>query len=82
MGVAGYLSDPELTLYKGQTMVGYNDNWGQASNAALIQSLGWAPNYSNESAILIELQAGEYTFQLRGKNNGTGVGLIQVYDTN
>lgn len=82
MGIPGVLSDPELTLYNGQTVIGYNDNWGQAANAALIQSLGWAPSYTNESAILIDLPAGEYTFHLRGKSGGTGIGLVQVYDTN
>ena len=82
MGIPGVLSDPELTLYNGQTVIGYNDNWSQATNAALIQSIGWAPSFANESAILIDLPVGEYTFQLRGRSGGTGIGLVQVYDTN
>ena len=33
-----------------------------------------------ESAIRIALQAGNYTAVLSGKNNTTGVGLVEVYD--
>jgi hypothetical protein len=33
-----------------------------------------------ESAIRIALQPGNYTAVLSGKNNTTGVGLVEVYD--
>src|SRR5205814_2540960 len=35
-----------------------------------------------ESAICVTLDPGAYTAILRGKNNGTGVGLVEVYDLN
>jgi hypothetical protein len=33
-----------------------------------------------ESAIAITLPAGNYTALLAGENNGTGIGLVEVYD--
>ena len=34
-----------------------------------------------ESAIQMTLSPGAYTALLSGVNNGTGVGLVEVYDT-
>src|SRR5207237_4749718 len=36
----------------------------------------------NESGIVASLQPNAYTAVLAGKNGGTGVGLVEVYDTN
>ena len=41
---------------------------------------GLAPPNNLESAIRIALQSGNYTAILSGKNNTTGVGLVEVYD--
>lgn len=37
------------------------------------------PSDPAESAILSMLPAGNYTAVVRGKNNNTGVGLVEVY---
>ena len=39
-----------------------------------------APSNDAESAIVSTLQPGNYTAILSGKDNGTGVGLIEVYN--
>jgi len=39
------------------------------------------PGCTNESALLITLPPGAYTAILSGVNNGQGVGLVEVYDT-
>ena len=41
---------------------------------------GLAPPNDFEPAILRSLAPGDYTAILRGKNNTTGVGLVEVYD--
>ena len=42
---------------------------------------GLAPSDSRESAILLRnLDPGPYTAIVRGKNNTTGVGLVEIYD--
>jgi hypothetical protein len=71
-----------LELHDGNgAIITTNDNWGDAPNASDIQATGLAPSNSLESAILITLNAdASYTAILSGKNNTTGVGLVEVYD--
>jgi hypothetical protein len=58
-----------------------NDNWEDDPNqAAIISAAGLAPTNSFESAIASTLPPGQYTALLFGLNNGTGVGLVEVYD--
>jgi hypothetical protein len=46
----------------------------------LITSYGLAPPNNSESAIAISLAPGRYTAIATGKNNQTGIGLIEIYD--
>ena len=55
------------------------DNWKDTQRAG-IQATGLTPPNDLESAIRIALQPGNYTAVLSGKNNTTGVGLVEVYD--
>ena len=41
---------------------------------------GLQPTDNLESAMLVALNPGAYTAILRGKNNGAGIGLVEVYD--
>lgn len=78
VGIPNPLADPELELHTpGGSLV--NDNWKNTQQAA-IKATGLAPTNDLESAILATLDPGVYTAILRGKNNGTGVGLVQVFD--
>lgn len=79
-GVTGCLSDPALELYDEHgTLLASNDNWGRAQLAA-IDATGLAPTNPNEAAIMARLAPGGYTVVLRGANDSTGVGLVEVYD--
>jgi|GEM_PF-3426431 len=76
------LPDPRLELRdsNGQLVIG-NDNWmDDPSQAAMIQAAGLAPTNNLESAIAATLIPGPYTALLSGVNNGTGVGLVEVYE--
>jgi hypothetical protein len=55
-----------------------NDNWKDSQQAA-IQATGLAPGDNREPAILTTLIQGNWTAIVRGKNNTTGVGLIELY---
>ena len=58
-----------------------NDNWqDDPVQAASILATGLAPTNNLESAIDATLNPGAYTAVARGKNNTTGVGLIEVFD--
>ena len=56
-----------------------NDNWRDTQQAE-IQATGAAPTNTLESAIVRTLNPGSYTAILRGKNAGTGIGLVEIYD--
>ncbi len=76
------LPDPRLELrdINGQ-LITANDNWMDDPNqAAIIQEAGLAPSNNLESAIAPTLMPGIYTALLSGVNNGTGIGLVEVYD--
>jgi hypothetical protein len=78
-GVPGTLSNPTLQLFSGAAVIASNDDWGTASNAAQIQSSGFAPSDSRESAIRMTLNPGAYTAIVSGAGNATGVAIIEVF---
>jgi glucose/arabinose dehydrogenase len=81
-GVANPLPDPQLALSNANgTLLASDDNWQtHPAQAAAIISYGLAPSNSLESAIAISLAPGHYTAIVNGKNNQTGIALIEVYD--
>lgn len=79
VGVTNALQNPTLTLFQGNTELQANDDWFETQGEA-IRATGLQPIYSTESAILRTLDPGSYTAVVRGKNNTTGVGVVEVYD--
>jgi len=79
-GVSGALADPVVTLVDENGMVvKTNDNWKNTQQAA-IQATGLAPPNDLESAVVVTVATGRYTAILSGKNGGTGIGLVEVYN--
>jgi hypothetical protein len=78
-GINGFLADPTMDLYSGQTLLASNDNW-KSDHEAEISATGKAPPNDLEPAIRESLGPGNYTAIVRGKNNTTGVGLVEAYD--
>ena len=74
--VAGALADPTLDLDGGAF---FNDNW-RSDQQGEIEATTIPPSNDLESAIVATLEPGAHTAVLRGKDNGTGVGLVEVYD--
>ncbi len=88
-GVPNALADPTLELHNGTgALIGSNDNWQTTviggiiggNQVSAIQNSGHAPTATSESAIIAMLPPGNYTAIVRGKNNTTGVALVEVYD--
>jgi hypothetical protein len=81
-GVPNALADPTLELRnQSGTVIRANDNWmDDPAQKALIIAAGLAPTNPLESAIAETLAPGQYTALLAGKNNGTGVGVVEAYD--
>jgi len=79
-GLTGVLADPTLELHDSTgALITSNDNWRDTQQAA-ISPTGLAPPNNLESAILHTLAPGKYTAVVRGKNNTTGLGLVDAYD--
>jgi hypothetical protein len=85
-GVPGTVVDPVVELYSGSTLLATNDDWSGANPAdlsSLFTSVGafQFPEASLDSALATEFAPGNYTLQVRGKNDTTGVALVEAYDT-
>lgn len=79
-GIANPLLDPILELRDGNgVLLATNDNWKDTQQSE-IQSSGIPPSDDSESAISQSLAPGAYTAILRGVNDTTGVGLVEVYN--
>ena len=78
--VAGRLMDPILELHDSNGATLTNDNWRTGGQEAEIQASGLAPTDDREAAIIRSVPAGNFTAIIRGANNSTGIGLIEVYD--
>jgi hypothetical protein len=81
-GVPNPLPDPTLELRdQNGTLLRSNNDWqDDSAQATEITAAGLAPSNTKESAIAAVLPPGPYTAILAGLNNGTGVGLVEVYD--
>jgi photosystem II stability/assembly factor-like uncharacterized protein len=81
-GVPDALADPVLELHgPGAFVTIIDDNWrDDPAQEALIMASGIQPPNDLESAIDARLVPGNYTAIIRGKNNTSGIGLVEVYD--
>jgi WD40 repeat protein len=83
--ISGSLADPTVELHDANGTIATNDNWkindqtGQSQEAE-VRATGIPPTNDLESALLQTLAPGAYTAIVRGKNNTTGVGLVEVYN--
>jgi hypothetical protein len=82
VGVPNALANPTLELRDGNgTLLVANNDWqDNPAQAAELTAAGLAPTNQLESGIAAMLPPGLYTAPLAGLNNGTGIGLVEVYD--
>src|SRR5205814_1848954 len=87
--VGAVLADPTLELHdQSGATIATNDDWQTtqiggaitSNQASEIQSRGLAPSQAAESVIIAVLAPGNYTAIVRGKNNTTGVAVVEAYD--
>jgi serine protease AprX len=81
-GVPSPLTNPTLELRNsnGALLAANNDWQDDSAQAAELTAAGLAPGNALESGIAATLAPGLYTALLSGQNDGTGVGLVEVYD--
>jgi hypothetical protein len=77
--LAGSLADPMLELHDANgLLLASNDNWRDTQEAE-IAATGIPPPNDAESAILETLAPAAYTAIVRGKNETTGLALVEIY---
>ena len=85
-GIADPLADPTLEVHDSMSTLATNDDWklrpNNSSQQAEIEATMLAPANDKESAILTTLPGNNagYTAVLRGKDNSTGIGVVEAYD--
>lgn len=95
-GVSTPVADPELALFRDTAEIAHDRGGAVAAPAAgLAQRVGAFPAYtpnlwweimfpewkSTESALVPSLAAGNYTARVTSTANGSGVALLEVYDS-
>jgi hypothetical protein len=81
-GLNPVLADPTLELHdsNGATLI-TNDDWAtDPVSAANLIANNLAPSNPKEAAIFTSLPPGTFTAILAGKNGGTGIGIVEVYN--
>jgi hypothetical protein len=81
-GLSDVLADPILELRGSDgALLLQNDNWqDDPAQAAQLMALGLGPQNPNESGIVATLPPGVYTAILAGKNQTSGLALVEIYD--
>jgi cyclophilin family peptidyl-prolyl cis-trans isomerase len=85
LGVPNALANPTIELHDSTgAVIGANDDWGNAANKQDLSDVGLAPTSAQESAFVTTVPSNTsgvtYTVVLRGVNNTTGIGVVEVYD--
>jgi hypothetical protein len=78
-GVGGSLQDPVLELHDANGNSITNDDWRSDQALEIIASTVPPPN-DTEPALAAALVPGNYTAIVRGKNDTSGVALVEVYN--
>jgi len=85
LGLPDQLANPTIELRASSgALLDQNDDWQNSSpekKQAIIDS-GLAPSHDLESAVIATLPANgqAYTAVIRGANNSTGIGVVEIYD--
>ncbi len=87
-GVSGALTDTVLAIFDRGTSIASNDNWRDTQETEIVATT-IPPTSDLESAVVLNLGAGEYTALVYGKRDtlvsprdpaGRGVALVEIYD--
>jgi uncharacterized delta-60 repeat protein len=79
LGISNALPDTTLQVRnQNGVLLVENDNW-KTTQREQLENLGLQPSHDLEAALVATLQPGQYTAQVRGKNDASGIGVVQVY---
>lgn len=81
-GLGDVLADPTLELRANDgALLAQNDNWqDDPEQAGELTALGLGLPNPNESGMVATAKPGAYTALMAGKNQTSGIGLVEIYD--
>jgi hypothetical protein len=85
-GVTGALADPRIEVLFGNAVIASNNDWTETAVVAQVTAtspiVGAFPLNANskDAAMVLQLNPGAYTVQIRGANGTTGTALVEIYD--
>lgn len=85
-GVTGALTDPTLRLFRDQSVIETNDDWDAHPEKNQLEAFMTSAGAfdleegSGDSALFAWLEPGLYTAIVAGKNDQTGIALVELYD--
>jgi predicted outer membrane repeat protein len=78
-GITNALPDTTLQLRdQNGGIVREDDDW-QSDQQAEIEATGLQPSDPREAAMVVNIAPGQYTAQVRGKPEATGIGVVEVF---
>jgi hypothetical protein len=80
-GVSNALPDTTLELRnQNGVIVRENDDWqSDPAQKQELENANLQPSHNLEAALIQTIQPGQYTAQVRGKGQASGIGVVQVY---
>jgi hypothetical protein len=79
--VSNALQDPTLEVHDANGVrIAFNDNWEDDASADEIRAKNLNPTDRRESALLRTLVPGAYTATVAGREDATGVSLVELYN--
>ncbi len=87
-GVPGVMTNPQLKVYRSETVQAENDDWFSSTNASQLATTAATVGAftlgddSLDAALLTQLNPGPYTVRVEDTNGGGGISLIEIYDAN
>ncbi len=78
-GISSALMNPQIQVLKDGVTIAANDNW-RTSLRSVIEPTGLAPADDRESAVVLELGAGNYTAIVRGVAGTSGIALLEIFE--
>lgn len=76
----GFLEDPVIQLWSGQSLIAENDDWDFALDVKMSQTGSTTLEADSKSAaMIIDLLPGPYGAIVSGKDGTTGLALLEVY---
>ena len=79
LGISNALPDTTLQVRnQNGVLLVENDDW-KTNQRAQLESLGLQPSHGLEAALVTTIPPGQYTAQVRGKGDASGIGVVQVY---